>query len=100
MHTAATAMGARFFHACGYNAPEETIVHWRPERLRLEPGITFTDPQGNRREMQQSDLDVILQMAHRLPDGRIVGQRADVDGQARQHVADLPQLAGIRRRQQ
>ena len=71
MHTAATAMGARYFHACGYNVPEETIVNWRPELLRLEPGIKFVDASGNRREMQQADLDAILERADKLPDGRI-----------------------------
>ncbi len=71
MHTAATAMGSRFFHVCGYNVPEETIVHWRPEILQLEPGIKFIDANGNRREMQKSDLDEILAQAYKLPDGRI-----------------------------
>ena len=30
MSTAAAAMASRYFHACGYNVPEETIVYWRP----------------------------------------------------------------------
>lgn len=71
MHTAATAMGSRFFHLCGYNVPEETIVHWRPERLQLEPGIKFVDANGFRRELQKSDLDEILAQAYVLPDGRV-----------------------------
>ena len=71
MHTAATAMGSRFFHLCGYNVPEETIVHWLPDRLQLEPGIKFIDSGGNKRDMQRSDLEEILDRAYKLPDGRI-----------------------------
>ncbi len=69
--TAAATMGSRYFHACGYNAPQETIVFWRPEMLEIEPGITFTDRDGNKREFVQADLDDIIRRVHKLPDGRI-----------------------------
>jgi len=36
--TAAAAMGSRYFHACGYYVPQETIVYWRPEILLLKAG--------------------------------------------------------------
>ncbi len=69
--TAAAAMGSRYFHACGYNVPEETIVYWRPEQLRIEPGITFADRSGHKREFTQEYLDDMLKDVYRLPDGRI-----------------------------
>lgn len=69
--TAAAAMGSRYFHACGYNVPEETIVYWRPEQLQIQPGITYTDRSGNTREFTQEYLDDMLKDVYRLPDGRI-----------------------------
>lgn len=69
--TAAATMGSRYFHACGYNVPQETIVFWRPEKLEIEPGITFTDRDGNKREFVKSDLEDIIRRVHKQPDGRI-----------------------------
>lgn len=70
MATGAGAVGARYFHACGYNVPEETIVYWRPEKLKIPPGITVKDGK-RKRDFTQADLQSILEKAHREPDGRI-----------------------------
>ncbi len=69
--TAAGAMGARYFHAAGYNVPEETIVFWRPEQLRIRDGLAFTDRSGIRRPFTSQDLQDILKRVRREPDGRI-----------------------------
>ncbi len=69
--TGAAAMGARFFYACGYNVPEETIVHWRPENLQIQTGVMFTDREGVKREFTRQDLDDILARVAHQPDGRI-----------------------------
>lgn len=69
--TAAAAMASRYFHNCGYNVPQETIVFWRPEMLEIEPGIVFTDRDGNKREFVKADLDDIIARVHKQPDGRI-----------------------------
>ncbi len=69
--TGASAMGSRYFHACGYNVPQETIVLWRPEQLRIKAGVMFTDRSGVYREFVQSDLEDVLARIHKLPDGRI-----------------------------
>ncbi len=71
LHTGATAIGSRFLHYCGFNVPEETIVHWQPAKLELKPGIMFVDGHGDRREMTRADLDEMLKNAHLMPDGSI-----------------------------
>ncbi|MCB2202246.1 hypothetical protein KQH51_05185 [bacterium] len=69
--TGAAAMGSRYFHACGYNAPQETIVHWRPEWLRIKEGATIRGSDGVKRPMTREDIDAILERVQRQPDGSI-----------------------------
>ena len=69
--TAAAAMGSRYFYACGYNVPQETIVYWRPEIAKVKEGVTFTDRKGVKRPFTQEDLEEILAGIQREPDGRI-----------------------------
>lgn len=68
--TGAGVVGSRYFHACGYNVPEETIVYWRPEILKIRPGVTVKDGK-KKRPFTQEDLQSILDGAHKEPDGRI-----------------------------
>ena len=70
MATGAGVVSSRYFHSCGYNVPEETIVYWRPEKLKVKPGVTVTDGK-KKRPFTQSDLQSILDKAHKEPDGRI-----------------------------
>ena len=69
--TAAAAMGSRYFHACGYNTPQETIVNFWPEMLEVKPGVKFTDWNGVKREFTRADLDAILKTVHYQEDGSI-----------------------------
>ncbi|UCG61120.1 MAG: hypothetical protein JSV52_12430 [Candidatus Zixiibacteriota bacterium] len=71
MATAAAAMGSRFFHACGYNVPEETIVYWKPHLLRIKEGVTYTDNAGQVRPLTVEVLDEVLENVERSPDGYI-----------------------------
>jgi hypothetical protein len=71
MATAAAAMASRYLHACGYNVPQETIIYYRPEILRVKEGVTFEDNAGAEREFTQQDLEDILKRVHHEPDGRI-----------------------------
>ena len=71
MATAAAAMGSRYFHACGYNVPQETIVYWNPDILKIKEGVKFTDPASHKREFTDDDLKAILAKTRRAPDGRI-----------------------------
>ena len=70
MSTAAAAMASRFFHACGYNVPEETIVYWRPEKLKIKPGAKIKE-NGVKREFTLADLDKILSDVEKEENGTI-----------------------------
>lgn len=69
--TAAAAMGSRYFHACGYNVPQETIVYWRPEWLEIKDGATIVGTDGRKRLMTRADIEHILGLVHRESDGTI-----------------------------
>ena len=70
MSTAAAVMASRYFHACGYNVPEETIVYWRPEKLKIKPGATIKED-GVKREFTRVDLDKILSDVEKEENGTI-----------------------------
>jgi hypothetical protein len=76
--TAAAAMGSRYFHACGYNVPQETIVYWRPENLRIKEGTTFRDFSGNKREFTEDDLQDILSRVEIADDGGTIRSLASL----------------------
>jgi len=62
---------ARFFHAAGYNVPEDSIVYFDPKILKVSSNAKFVDKKGRKRRMTQEDLDEILRYPAREPDGRI-----------------------------
>ena len=64
-------MGSRFFHACGYNVPEETIVYWKPDLLRIKEGVTYTDNSGQVQPLTMDVLNEVLENVERSPDGYI-----------------------------
>ncbi len=67
--TAAAAITGRFLYACGYTVPEETITHFRPDRLRIGEGVTYKDRNDTKRPFTRKELNKILSKAHREPDG-------------------------------
>ena len=64
-------MGSRYFYAAGYNAPQEVIVHWRPENLRIRKGATIKNSKGTKRPLTMDDISAILEQVNREPDGTI-----------------------------
>jgi hypothetical protein len=69
--TGAAALGVRYFHACGYNVPQETIVYWRPEMLRIKEGATIRSGSGEKRPLTEQDLQEILAQVRQEADGSI-----------------------------
>lgn len=67
--TAAGTIGSKYFHACGYNVPQESIVYWRPEQLRIKDGATIKGKDGKKRPLTMDDINTILATAYRRPDG-------------------------------
>jgi len=60
MATGAAAVGSRFFHAAGYNVPQETIVIWKPDKLVIKEGTTYKDKHGNKVPFTREVLNNIL----------------------------------------
>jgi hypothetical protein len=61
--TGATAIAARIYHAVGYFAPCDSVVHFDPKLLSLKPGLMATDNSGVARPFDQKALDELLQRA-------------------------------------
>lgn len=70
LSTGAAVMGNRFFHACGYNVPQETIVLLEPENLVLRDDATLVD-HGKRKPLTERRLRKLLGRLNYLPGGRI-----------------------------
>jgi hypothetical protein len=68
MATGADVVGARFFHALGYNVPDNYPVRFRRDQLHLGENIRF-ERQGRKAIMQQADLDYLLSKVPQYPDG-------------------------------
>jgi hypothetical protein len=63
--TGATSIASRIYHAAGYFAPCDSVVYFRPELLKLEPGLTATDNSGVTRPFDRDALDQVLAGASR-----------------------------------
>ena len=68
MTTGADVVGARFFHALGYNVPDNYPVRFRRDQLRIGENVEFLR-QGKKVMMEQADLDHLLSKVPRYPDG-------------------------------
>jgi len=76
--TAADAMGARFFHAIGYNTPENYITRVRVEDITVSPDATRIGDSGKPRPMTIRDIESILWKVPRAADRsyRMIASRA------------------------
>jgi hypothetical protein len=68
--TSVEVIGSKFFHAIGYNVPQNFIVRFRRDQLVIGPGAQLRRG-PKKRPMVPRDLDDILAGVARLPDGRI-----------------------------
>jgi hypothetical protein len=60
MASAADVITSKFLYALGYNVPENYIVYFRPEQLKIDAGTKFTDAYGKRRPMTERDVREML----------------------------------------
>ena len=65
----AEVIGSKFFHAIGYNTPENYIVRIRKSDLTIGEGAMVTGDDRISREMLADDLVDILEKVSLLPDG-------------------------------
>ncbi|MBM3728060.1 MAG: hypothetical protein FJW40_21865 [Acidobacteria bacterium] len=70
MATAADVIGSRLFHALGYFVPENYLIRFDRQQLVVDPKTTFTDLDGKKRRMRESDVDTILRRIARDKSGR------------------------------
>ena len=61
-------IGTFFYHAIGYNVVDTYLINVDPKRITIAPDATFKDASGRRR-FRTDDLDEILKLLARNPDG-------------------------------
>ena len=69
LSTGADVMGSKFFHAIGYNTPENYIITIGKSDLAIDKNAKITGPDQISRKMIAHDLLDILEKSAVLPDG-------------------------------
>jgi hypothetical protein len=70
MASGAEVVSTKFFHAFGYNVPENYVALVARESLTIAPGTQIPDQDGRLHPMRPADIDALLQRAARSADGR------------------------------
>ncbi len=70
MSSGAEVIGAAFYHAVGYNVVQGYIVEFDPAQAPISPTARTVDMTGRERELRPSDVERVLRLAARLPNGR------------------------------
>jgi hypothetical protein len=68
--SAADVITSKFFHALGYNVPENYIVHFDAAQLVVDRDAYVKDANGKRRPIRQADVAEMLAKAPKAKDGR------------------------------
>jgi len=68
--TGAAAIASRLYHAAGWYAPCETVVHFDRALLSLRPGLRTADNSGVERDFDRAALDRVLDAANQR-DGKL-----------------------------
>jgi hypothetical protein len=71
MATAAEVIGARLFHAAGYNVPSNFVLDISPDDLVVDPHATFKLYRVQKRPLTPEIVKQRLARAARTPDGRL-----------------------------
>ena len=61
--TAAEQIGTRIFYAVGYHVPQNYLVRFRADRLKIGEDVIVRDQRGKERSMTRMDLKQILEKA-------------------------------------
>ena len=78
MASGAEIISTKFFHAFGYNVPENYLATLVPSSLAIGAGTRVADQDGRRHPMRPRDVDAVLAKAARNPDGsyRVIASKA------------------------
>jgi len=69
--TAAEAIASRIFYALGYNVPQNYIIHFNPDHLRIKDGTMVADRFGDKVPLTHFRLNRMLRLVPRGPDGTV-----------------------------
>ena len=78
MATGADVIGSAFFHALGYNVPENYLVTFDEDKLVIGKGTTLVDAGGRERPMSPRDVTEMMLKIPRDAQGRIRGVASDL----------------------
>jgi hypothetical protein len=75
--TGAVAIATKIFWALGYNQVESFLTTFDPNKSSIDPKATVRRPSGQRTRFNQDDVNAILEVVARKPDGtyRVVAGR-------------------------
>lgn len=68
--TSADVISAKFFHALGYFVPENHIVYFSPEQLRVGDDVELRDALGQKRKLTGRDVTELLLNVPRNAEGK------------------------------
>jgi hypothetical protein len=70
LSSAADVIGSKFFYALGYNTPENYIVHFSLENIKIPEGVMYRGADGKKRPLTARVLDEMLKPQPKGPDGK------------------------------
>jgi hypothetical protein len=73
MSSAADVLTSKFFHALGYNVPENYVVYFDRARIVAGKEAQLKDARGSRRLIRDTDIDDLLAAVPAGPDGKYRG---------------------------
>jgi hypothetical protein len=78
MASGAEIISTKFFHAFGYNVPENYLATLQPALLTIAPGTPIDDEDGRPHAMRRADVEALLAKAARNADGsyRVLASKA------------------------
>ena len=76
MATAAEVISTKFFHAMGYNVPENYLAFFTRQQLRADPKATMTDATGRERHLEEPGPRHDPRASSQVP-GRTVSRRGE-----------------------
>jgi hypothetical protein len=59
--TAADPIASRLFWALGYNVPDDRVVYFQADDLKIKPGAKVKNALGHKRPLDRDDIDVMLE---------------------------------------
>jgi len=69
--TAAEAIASRIFYALGFNVPQNYVIQFNPDNLRIKEGTVVADSFGDRVPLTKFRLNRMLRLIPRQADGKV-----------------------------